>query len=88
MNHHSSPFLTLRPSKSPSHRNQTASRWIGNSASGGFSGFHFPTVPKVLGDSAAAYPVARAFRLVGWNMMLRLMICCVMTMGCLMVRSF
>ncbi|CAE7293492.1 unnamed protein product, partial [Symbiodinium pilosum] len=26
-------------------------RWIGNSASGGFSGFHFPAVPYVLGDS-------------------------------------
>eukprot|EP00421_Protoceratium_reticulatum_P040736 CAMPEP_0168436214 /NCGR_PEP_ID=MMETSP0228-20121227/40816_1 /TAXON_ID=133427 /ORGANISM="Protoceratium reticulatum, Strain CCCM 535 (=CCMP 1889)" /LENGTH=1116 /DNA_ID=CAMNT_0008450415 /DNA_START=45 /DNA_END=3392 /DNA_ORIENTATION=+ len=31
-------------------------RWIGNSASGGFAGFHFPSVPKALGDSAAAFP--------------------------------
>eukprot|EP00913_Durusdinium_trenchii_P032957 g30853.t1 len=31
-------------------------RWIGNSASGGFSGFHFPTVTKALGDSAASHP--------------------------------
>eukprot|EP00931_Biecheleriopsis_adriatica_P054358 TRINITY_DN3197_c0_g1_i2.p1 TRINITY_DN3197_c0_g1~~TRINITY_DN3197_c0_g1_i2.p1 ORF type:complete len:713 (+),score=117.08 TRINITY_DN3197_c0_g1_i2:46-2139(+) len=29
-------------------------RWVGNSASGGFSGFHFPTVPRALGLSYAA----------------------------------
>jgi len=28
-------------------------RWVGNSASGGFSGFHFPQVPKALGQSYA-----------------------------------
>jgi len=26
-------------------------RWVGNSASGGFTGFHFPRVPNALGDS-------------------------------------
>jgi len=31
-------------------------RWIGNSASGGFVGFHFPRVPKALGSSYAKNP--------------------------------
>mmetsp|Transcript_139134 Transcript_139134/g.432904 ORF Transcript_139134/g.432904 Transcript_139134/m.432904 type:complete len:1252 (-) Transcript_139134:508-4263(-) len=31
-------------------------RWVGNSASGGFSGFHFPTVPNALGDSYQSNP--------------------------------
>jgi len=31
-------------------------RWIGNSASGGFAGFHFPQVPKALGNSASLSP--------------------------------
>ncbi|CAE6909455.1 rliB [Symbiodinium natans] len=31
-------------------------RWIGNSASGGFSGFHFPRVEYALGDSYANNP--------------------------------
>lgn len=35
------------------------SRWIGNSASGGFSGFHFPIVPHALGDSASTHPATR-----------------------------
>eukprot|EP00931_Biecheleriopsis_adriatica_P101107 TRINITY_DN76319_c0_g1_i1.p1 TRINITY_DN76319_c0_g1~~TRINITY_DN76319_c0_g1_i1.p1 ORF type:complete len:1365 (+),score=211.34 TRINITY_DN76319_c0_g1_i1:65-4096(+) len=30
-------------------------RWIGNSASGGFSGFHFPQVPNVLGASYSSH---------------------------------
>lgn len=31
-------------------------RWIGNSASGGFVGFHFPQVPLALGASAQTHP--------------------------------